>query len=383
MKPLALITGGAGFIGSHTAEALLKAGYRVRVLDCLDPQIYGAGSGFPSYLNKDIECVYGNVRNFDDVISALSGVSYLFHFASLTGVGQSMYDLRNYIDTNVSGTATLIEAIIKSRLSIDRFILSSSRAVYGEGTCKCQNCGIIYPPIRKRSDLELGKFYISCPRCKIQTISVPTEEDRPLDPNSIYGWTKKLQEELCRYAADSFGLPVVILRYFNVYGSRQSLKNPYTGIVSIFLNRMASGKSVSIYEHGTPLRDFVHVSDVVSANLSAMSQELPIGTTLNVGSGTASSIQDIITALSKATGTKATIQDHGEFRIGDIHACIASTSKIKNLLNYEAKITLENGIREFVEWAKTQDIPDDSYQKTVDELRAVGLFGSTQSGIPS
>ena len=257
-----------------------------------------AYKSFPSYINSEVECIRGDVRNAEDVLRALKGVSYVFHFAALTGVGQSMYDMKNYTDINISGTANLIETIVKHKVSIEKFVLSSSRAVYGEGTHECRSCGIVYPPIRNRADMEQNRFEVLCPKCDQKTTSVVTSEERPLTPISFYGWTKKVQEELCHYAAKVFGLPVVILRYFNVYGSRQSLKNPYTGIVSIFFSRLMAGKAISIYEHGTPLRDFVHVLDVEKANLKALNSDVPPGKILNVGTGVEVSILDVARAIA-------------------------------------------------------------------------------------
>jgi dTDP-L-rhamnose 4-epimerase len=373
-KPLALITGGAGFIGSHTADALIRGGYRVRILDCLDPQIHGQSNGFPSYLHPEIECTYGDVRQTQDLRMALEGVSIVYHFASLTGVGQSMYDIKNYTDVNVSGTANLIETIVKYKVPIETMVLSSSRAVYGEGTHECPSCGIVFPPIRNRGDMERNHFEVFCPSCGDKTFSVPTREARPLFPISVYGWTKKLQEELYEYAAKTFGFRVVTLRYFNVYGSRQSLLNPYTGVISIFFNRLRADEPICIYEHGIPLRDFVHVSDVVAANLKAATVALPTGTVLNVGSGVEYSIYEVARALARAMGKEPQFEDRGEFRIGDIQACFADLAQTIKLLDYKPKIQLEEGLREFVTWAVNQPTID-LYQKSVKEIEIFNLVG--------
>jgi dTDP-L-rhamnose 4-epimerase len=379
-RPLVLITGGAGFIGSHTSDELIRQGYRVRILDCLDHQIHGPTGTFPSYLNPEIECIQGDVRRTEDVQQALEGVSIVYHFAALTGVGQSMYDLKNYIDVNVTGTANLIEVITKQKFPIKKFILSSSRAVYGEGTHECSKCGIVYPPIRNRTDMEQNHFEVFCPNCGEETISVATSEDRPLLPISVYGWTKKSQEEICQYAATTFELPVVILRYFNVYGSRQSLINPYTGIISIFFNRLMTSQPISIYENGIPRRDFIHVSDVVQANLKALSKELPKGTILNIGTGIELSIVDVANALTRVLDLTPCLENHGEFRVGDIQACVADITRARKLVGFIPEYSLEQGLSEFVEWAKTQP-NNDSYEKAVEELRTNGLFSNSRPGI--
>ncbi len=227
-------------------------------------------------------------------------------------------------------------------------------------------------------DLEAGRFEVFCPNCGRKTTSIPTSEDRPLNPVSVYGWTKKLQEELCQYAAKTFGVEVVILRYFNVYGSRQSLRNPYTGIVSIFYARMKAGKTIRIYEHGIPLRDFVHVSDVVRANINALTSDLPAGTALNIGSGRDASILDVARALARATETELRFEDRGEFRVGDIHACSADLRRAQALLHYSPEVSLEDGMREFAAWAEAEPT-EDLYQAMIDELEGYGLFGRAQS----
>lgn len=367
-----LITGGAGFIGGHTADALLARGHKVRVLDNLDPQVHGESG--PAYLHADVECLQGNVCNAEDVGHALQGIDAVYHFAALTGVGQSMYDLRSYVDTNCTGTATLLEVIVKQQVSLKKLVLASSRAVYGEGTHICPAHGVIYPKPRLRADMENGYFGVRCPQCGATMTAVATMEDHPPMPISVYAWTKQQQEDLCRYVAQTFGVPVVGLRYFNVYGSRQSLKNPYTGVVSIFYSRLMAGQPIFLYEHGKPGRDFVHVSDVVHANLLALESQVESGAFFNVGSGDEHTILDVAQALAKACGRTPEILDRGEFRVGDIHSCYADLHQAKTYLGYEPRMSLEAGMKEFAEWAAGQESID-LYQKTVDELERHGLFG--------
>ncbi len=288
-----------------------------------------------------------------------------------------MYDISNYVDVNVRGTANLFEIVAKDKLPVRRIVVSSSRAVYGEGTHDCPKCGIVYPPIRKRSDMEQDRFEVYCPACAAPTRSIATGEERPLMPTSVYGWTKKAQEDLAQLSAQSYGTPVVSLRYFNVYGSRQSLINPYTGIVSIFFTRLRQNQPISIYEHGAPLRDFVHVFDVVQANMSALASDVPPGAVFNVGSASEVTVFDVANALARAVGATPRFEDRGEFRVGDIHACVADLSRTRQSLGYKPGVSLEDGMREFAEWALRQHSVD-QYQKTVDELKAVGLFGSAK-----
>jgi dTDP-L-rhamnose 4-epimerase len=372
-----LITGGAGFIGSHTAGLLIAQGHRVRVLDCLDPQIHGRNAGFPSYLHPDVERVRGDVRSFDDVSRALRGIDVVYHLAARTGVGQSMYDMRDYVDTNCTGTANLLEAIVKGKHPLRRLVLASSRAVYGEGTYGCTEHGRTHPPQRRREDLDAGRFEVYCPACGAEMYPLPTEEDRPLRPMSVYAWTKRAQEEQCAYAASTFAIPVTILRYFNVYGSRQSLTNPYTGVVSIFYSRMRAGEDISLYEHGGPIRDFVHVSDVARANVLAMDADVEPGTRINVGSGEDSSIEAVAWALAAVCGADVPILPTDQFRVGDIYACYADIRRAADLLGYRPNASLPPGMEEFVRWADGEDSKD-LYDKTVAELAEYGLFGGAR-----
>ncbi|NMG30300.1 NAD-dependent epimerase/dehydratase family protein [Aromatoleum evansii] len=369
-----LITGGAGFIGSHTADALLAAGHQVRILDILDPQIHGPAGAFPEYLDPRVEAIRGDVRSLENVSCALGGIDAVYHLAALTGVGQSMYDMHNYTDTNTTGTATLLEAILKSDASLKRIVLASSRAVYGEGTHFCTDHGKQFPAPRRREDMERGIYAVLCPECHRPLTSEPTAEDRPLNPISMYAWTKKHQEDLATYAARTFGLPVTILRYFNVFGSRQSLRNPYTGVVSIFYSRLLSEKPISLYERGTPERDFVHISDVVAANLLALEANCTPGTCINVGTGRSDRIGDVASALAHSLRKAPVFEDRGEFRVGDIHACVADLGRAHTMLGYEPRVGLIEGMQEFVAWAQRHDAVD-MYQKTVDELTRYGLFG--------
>ena len=369
-----LITGGAGFIGAYTAMALAAAGAEVRVLDNLDPQVHGDQAGFPAPLEDAAECIVGDVRDPDAVDRALAGVDRVVHCAALTGVGQSMYDLRAYADVNVTGTANLLERVLRAPADIRRLVLSSSRAVYGEGSVECEGCGVGHPPPRARSDLERGDFGVRCPTCGGgRARSVGTPEDRPLRPVSVYGWTKRCQEEQCAAAAETFGLPVTVLRYFNVYGGGQSLLNPYTGIVSIFYGRLLEDRPIAIYEQGVPVRDFVHVSDVVRGNLAALGTDLAPGTVVNVGSGVPTSITQVAEALGRAVGRAPTVEVGPDFRVGDIHSCVAATSRLVATLGIDAKVSLDAGLEEFAAWASGRDHVD-LYDHMVKELEAFGLF---------
>jgi dTDP-L-rhamnose 4-epimerase len=370
-----LLTGGAGFIGSHTADALVVRGHSVRVLDCLEPQIHGVRNAFPDYMSPGALCIRGDIRNMSELESALEDVDVVYHFAAHTGVGQSMYALRSYVDTNCAGTAALLEAIIKPPRRVKRIILSSSRAVYGEGAYHCAQHGLIHPGARDRNDLEAGKFAPSCPVCRGTVEPVPTQEDAKLRPVSVYGWTKLHQEQLCQHVADTQGLELVMLRYFNVIGSRQSLNNPYTGILTAFYNRVAASEAMQLYERGLPIRDFVHVSDIVAANLLALEAQLPSKSiAINVGSGFAATIRELANEIANACGQCPLSEATERFRVGDIFACTADLERARSVLGYAPTRTLEQSVEEFVAWARLQPPIADSGDVAV-RLIEHGLLG--------
>lgn len=374
---LVLITGGAGFIGSHTANLLVRAGHRVRILDRLDPQIHGPQPRFPDWLPPEAETLHGDVRNPADLDRALDGVEAVFHLAALTGVGQSMYDLADYAGANVTGTALLLERILKRKQQLQRLVLASSRAVYGEGLHRCYVHGDFHPDPRERNALVAGRFEIACPRCGASAGPLATPEACAAKPLSMYAWTKYEQEAYCRLAAQAHGLPVTILRYFNVYGPRQALQNPYTGIVSIFYSRLLSGAPISLYEGGLALRDFVHVEDVARANLLALAPRLPAGTTFNVGSGQPITVRELAEALAQACGRPARLEDRGEYRVGDVRACFAELARSQVELGFVPRVTMQDGLAGFVAWAARQQV-EDRYEQAVAELRSHGLFGRAE-----
>ncbi|MBL8023018.1 MAG: NAD-dependent epimerase/dehydratase family protein [Elusimicrobia bacterium] len=371
-----LITGGAGFIGSRTAKALLGKGHRVRILDLLDPQIHGEKPKFPNSLNPGVDRIRGDVRRPADLQKALKGIDTVYHFAAKTGVGQSMYDVSGYVDTNVGGTATLLQAILQNKSQVKRLILASSRAVYGEGAALCPRHGNIFPEKRSRELLERGIFQVKCPHCGRTVKPIPTPEESRTDPGSIYALTKKHQEDLCLQAASAYGLSVVILRYFNVYGSGQALQNPYTGVATVFFNRLREGKPISLYEGGLPRRDFVHVSDVVQANLAALNPKIRSGSLFNVGSGQAITVRQLAQTLGNAIGRYPVLESKGEFRVGDIFACTAHMERSRHVLGYHPRMTLKKGLQEFATWANGEKrAKEGAYEQTVSELTHHNLFG--------
>jgi len=349
---LILVTGGAGFIGSHTCDKLIECGYRVRVLDSLDPQVHGPGRKIPAWLNSGAEFIEGDVRCREDIVRAIDGVDAILHLAAQTGVGQSMYEIHSYCDVNVSGTAMLLDVLANVPNRVRKIILSSSRAVYGEGIYQCRSCGPVNPPLRSRDSLEKSEWRIFCPSCGNGIDPLPTPEDKPLSPISIYAETKRVQEELLKIYSSTYGVSCVILRYFNVYGTRQSLANPYTGIGSIFVTRVLSGNSISIYEDGLQGRDFVNVRDVVQANLLALEHDSTGYAIFNVGSGERLTVLDLASHICRELGVPEDFVFQGQFRSGDIRDCFADLSTSRKKLGYQPLVTFDSGVKELVSWAR-------------------------------
>jgi dTDP-L-rhamnose 4-epimerase len=349
-----LITGGAGFIGSHLAERLFDLGYKVRVIDNLSAQVHSAHATLPRYLQGKVEFVRGDILNKDLVREAVTGVDYIIHLAAETGVGQSMYQITRYIDTNIKGSAVLLESVIQSRKKVGKIVVASSRAVYGEGKYLCRRCGVTYPTQRSEAELARKHWQMNCPRCGLRVEPKATDEEAMLKPTSIYAITKQAQEQVFSVVSEAYGIPTVILRYFNVYGPRQSLGNPYTGILSIFASRIISGKPPLIYEDGLESRDFVHVNDAVAAMILALEKGEANNEVFNVGSGTRVTISGIANLLLKHLGSPLDPVLAGKYRVGDIRHCFADIGKIGSKLGYEPSISIEEGISNFARWVKRQ-----------------------------
>jgi dTDP-L-rhamnose 4-epimerase len=369
-----LITGGAGFIGTRLAKWLIKQGDKVRILDNLTPQVHSDISPEDYFPPDGCEFVFGDVRDAKVVTEALRGIEVVFHLAAQTGVGQSMYRLRDYVDCNVTGTASLLEAMIVRKEQVQRIVLASSRAVYGEGNSVCEEHGIIASGARDPDLLKLAKWDPICPRCGKPMKSVPTAEDRELKPISIYGLTKKAQEELCFSTGRAYGIPVVALRLFNVYGGGQSLRNPYTGILTFFFSAIKSGRAPEVYEDGRESRDFVHIDDVVRALVLAAQAKNVEFQSYNIGSGEPLSILEAAKLIMARMGMAGEPMVSGRWRVGDIRHCYADLTLSRRILGYEPTGRFDDGIGEFLSWAENER-PLDLLEAVRDELRARGLLG--------
>lgn len=356
-KANVLVTGGAGFIGSHLVDALVEQGYKVRVLDALVPQVHGEDAR-PSYLNSAAEFIQGDVCDRQLVNDALEGIDVVFHEAAEVGVGQSMYEIERYVRANDLGTAVLLEAILARRPQIKKLIVASSMSIYGEGAYTCESCGSVAPQLRPAEQLLDRRWEMECPNCGKQLSPAPTSEEKPLFPTSVYAVTKQDQEQFCLAVGRSYGIPSVALRYFNVYGTRQALSNPYTGVCAIFSARLLNGNRPMVFEDGEQTRDFVHVSDIVQANLLALESDRANYQAINVGTGRATSVRAVSRLLAQGLGLDLEPEIVAKYREGDIRHCVADISKARTLLGYEPKVLLERGIPELLSWVRAQAAKD-------------------------
>ena len=370
-----LITGGAGFIGSSLCDKLFDKGYIITVLDNLSPQIHGNKE---SFLFKRIKnkCIFikGDVRCKEDWKKAIKGQEIIIHLAAETGTGQSMYEKSKYFDVNVKGTEYMLELLRQKNHKVEKIIVASSRAIYGEGKYICMNHGVVYPSTRNEIDMKRGDFNPKSDFCSSTLQLVATDEKSRIHPSSIYGITKQKQEELILSAGKSLNIPVVAFRYQNVYGPGQSLSNPYTGILSVFSTRILNNNNIDVYEDGEQSRDFVYIEDVVDATILGIEKESANGEAFNVGSGEASSVREIAEYLKISYDSSINILISGKFRLGDIRHNFADLTKIKNRLGYIPKYNLKKGISEFVCWVKTQEIMLDKYEESIEELKQKGFI---------
>lgn len=356
-KANVLVTGGAGFIGSHLVDGLVADGYSVRVLDALVPQVHGSDA-VPHYLNKDVEFIKADVCEREAVDRALAGIDVVYHEAAEVGVGQSMYEIERYVRANDLGTAVLLEAILARQPQIKKLVVASSMSIYGEGAYKCESCGILHPQLRPSEQLLARRWELECPTCGKEAKPTGTSEDKPLFPTSVYAVTKQDQEQFCLAVGRSYKIPTVALRYFNVYGTRQALSNPYTGVCAIFSSRLLNGNAPMIFEDGEQTRDFVHVSDIVQANLLALQTNRADYQAVNIGTGVATSVREVCELLAGGLGLDIKPEIVGRYREGDIRHCVSDISKARNLLGYEPRVSLEQGIPELLQWVREQAAQD-------------------------
>jgi dTDP-L-rhamnose 4-epimerase len=371
MNKKILITGGGGFVGSHLADSLLEQGHHVRVLDDLTPQVHGGGR--PDYLSPEVELMVGDIRDPKAVREALANIDVIFHFAATVGVGQSMYEISRYMSVNSQGTAELLQAILDSRHTPEKLIVASSMSIYGEGRYLCSSCGReATPPVRPVSQLKAGQWNLCCTVCGGVLKPCATNESKPSEINSVYALTKRDQEDLCLIYGRTYGIPVTALRFFNIYGTRQALSNPYTGVAAIFAARLINGQIPLVFEDGEQMRDFVSVHDIVRANILAMNRRESDGQVINIGSGRPISILQVAELLARSLGKQTKPMITQKYRAGDIRHCYADLTRARMLLGYEPLVTHEEGFRELAAWLQAQQA-EDKAETMLSELSAYGL----------
>lgn len=371
-----LITGGAGFIGSSLALKLLSKNYQVTVLDNLSPQIHGEDTAKSYTLNlirDKVDFIEGDVTRSEDWDKALKDVSVVVHLAAETGTGQSMYLVEKYVDVNIKGTAILLDKLVNDKsLNVERLVVASSRAIYGEGKYECEEHGVVYPESRQESHMAKGDFEAKCPVCDRTVKLLKTDEESKSHPTSVYGYTKKAQEDMSILVGDSVGLPVIAFRFQNVYGPGQSLKNPYTGILSIFSTQIKNGSDINIFEDGKEARDFVYIDDVVDAIILGIeSREQGV---FNVGSDELTDVMTVAKTLADKYQSDVKIEVSGNFRLGDIRSNIADLSSVNQRLGYMPKVNFAEGISRFVDWVESQEVEEDRYSKSIEEMKEKGLY---------
>ncbi|PYP84032.1 MAG: nucleoside-diphosphate-sugar epimerase [Candidatus Angelobacter sp. Gp1-AA117] len=366
-----LVTGGAGFIGSHLVDALLAEGHNVRVFDNLTLQVHPEGK-IPEYLAKDAELVIGDMRDERAVKMVLDGMDVVYHLAAVVGVGQSMYEIAHYMGVNTQGTAILLQELLNRRNHVEKLIVASSMSIYGEGKYLCAQCGEVSPPLRSNEQLKAKQWEVNCPACGEVLTPIATDESKPLQCPSYYALSKKDQEEMCLLYGRTYGLPVVALRYFNIYGSRQALSNPYTGVCAIFASRILNGNPPLVFEDGRQMREFVSVADITQANLLAMERSEADGMALNISSGEPISISEVSAGLAEALDSQIPAQLTGRYRAGDVRHCFPDISRARKYLGYKPKVRFLEGMKDLAQWLRSQQ-PQDRMAEAVAQLSSLGL----------
>jgi dTDP-L-rhamnose 4-epimerase len=369
-----LVTGGAGYIGSHLVDRLVAREYAVTVLDSLEPQVHRSGT-WPSYANPKAQYVRGDVRDraaFEPLVLAADAV---VHFGAAVGVGQSMYQVDRYVDVNTRGTALLLDILVNAKHHVEKVLVASSIGVYGEGAYQCAVCGPVAPGIRPADQLAARDWEQHCPKCGAHVTSVPTPEDKPLYRDNIYSMSKYHQEEMVLLIGKTYSIPAVAPRFFNVYGPRQSLSNPYAGVAAIWLSRMLNGKQPTVFEDGGQLRDFVSIHDVVDCLVLMLEQSGADYLPVNVGSGQTVTILEVAQMLARLLGSPIEPLVTQTGRTFDIRHNTADITVARQRLGFEPRVSLEQGFSELIEWAKTTpDVAEDFFDRALQELQDKGLL---------
>lgn len=373
-----LITGGAGFIGSNLSLRLLELGYEVTVLDNLSKQIHGSNpeetSPLYNLIKGKVKFIEGTVTSRADLMKAVNGQDAIVHFAAETGTGQSMYEIEKYVNVNIGGTSLLLDILTNTPHTVAKVIVASSRSIYGEGKYLNDENIAVYPAHRDDEFMLKGDFEVKYPSCKKPLQLVGTDESSKIHPSSVYGITKQTQEQLIMTVCKSIGIAAVAFRYQNVYGPGQSLSNPYTGILSIFSTQIRNGNAINIFEDGRESRDFVYIDDVVNATILGLESDKANNEVFNVGTGVPTDVMTVATTLLNQYGIDVPLNVTGNYRLGDIRHNYADLSRIKEMLGFQPAVSFNEGISKFIKWVKKQDIVEDKYAVSIDEMKKKGLF---------
>jgi len=372
-----LITGGAGFIGTHLALHLIQKGYRVRVLDNLSEQIHGKtpalGSPLYASIKGKVDFILGSVTSRTDLKRAIKDQQVIVHLAAETGTGQSMYQVEKYTQVNIQGTAILLDILTNQPHQVEKVVVASSRSIYGEGKYASKESGVVYPAHRNDEDMKAGDFEVKYPGSG-QLELLATDESSKIHPSSVYGITKQVQEQLVMNVCGALGIPALAFRYQNVYGPGQSLSNPYTGILSIFSTRIRSGLPINIFEDGLESRDFVFISDVVAATAAGIERDSGNNRVFNVGTGKATNVLEVARSLMRAFNKEVPLEVSGMYRIGDIRHNYADVTLLRELLHVTPKVQFAEGIDQFVAWVKAQAACASDYEGSLAEMQRRGLL---------
>jgi dTDP-L-rhamnose 4-epimerase len=372
-----LVTGGAGFIGCSLVRKLLMDGNEVSIIDNLSPQIHGLACALPRDLAENVRFFPFDIRDTERIREPIRRAHAIVHLAAETGTGQSMYELGRYESVNIGGTAALMECCVNHRPgNLKTIVLASSRAVYGEGACRCREDGVVYPGPRRVADMTKGDFEPRCPKCNCFCCATPTTEATPCNPVSFYGLTKQVQEQTALMFARHLGIGAFALRLQNVYGPGQSLKNPYTGILAIFANLARQGFDINIFEDGEETRDFVFIDDVVDAFCRCIRLETSATRILNIGSGKQTSVNEVARAVTGHFKSNSSAKVTGAFRLGDIRHNLADISAAAECIGYVPVWEFHSGIAKFLAWAAEQPCERGGYAGSLEEMRRRGLMGA-------
>lgn len=375
-----LITGGAGFIGSNIAHKLIRKGYQVTILDNLSPQIHGTEPEKTSPLYRSllndaaIHFVKGTVTSRDDWKKATENVDAIIHLAAETGTGQSMYEIQKYVDVNIGGTALMLDVLANEKHQVKRIVVAASRAIYGEGRYECPVHKDVYPVERTEEDMSKGDFECKCPICHSAVKLVPTTECSKIHPTSVYGITKHTQEQLVMVTGKSLGIEAVAFRYQNVYGPGQSLSNPYTGILSIFSTQIKNGNNINIFEDGLESRDFVYIDDVADATILGLEVPEAAYHSFNIGADLPVNVLTVAKTLIQNYNANVEVKVSGNYRLGDIRHNYADITLAKKILGYKPQVSFNEGIRHFCNWVNTQEVQEDKYEESIEEMKRKGLY---------